>query len=72
MDSTHSAAVLSMSTLVPVIGWLTHWPIKSPDDATIAAIAGLIIALPPGIKALVAWFRPPPVESPVVQGPSPA
>lgn len=40
MDSTHSSAVLSMSTLVPVIGWLTHWPIQAPNDGIIPFAKG--------------------------------
>jgi hypothetical protein len=59
MNSTHSSAVLSMGVLVPIIHWLTTWPIKPPDDPTVAAIAALLIASPPGIKALVAWWKAP-------------
>jgi hypothetical protein len=48
-----------MGVLVPIIHWLTTWPIKPPDDPTVAAIAALLIASPPGIKALVAWWKAP-------------
>ena len=59
MNSTHSSTALSIATLVPVLKWLLTWPIHSPDDTTLAALAGLIIASPPAFMAAAAWLRAP-------------
>jgi len=59
MNATHSSGILSTAILIPVLKWLLTWPIHSPDDAAIAGMAGLLIASPPAIKALVNWFLPP-------------
>lgn len=69
MDSTHSSAVLTTATLVPIIVWLTTKPLVAPNTETATAIAGLIIASPPAIMAFASWIKSLFVATPTVPAP---
>jgi len=51
-------------TLVPVIMWLSDWPLKAPTEAQASAIALLVYALILDIRAAVASWLARPKESP--------
>ncbi len=49
---------MTAATLVPVILWVTHWPIQPPTEAQAAALAALLIAAGGAIHAAVrAWTK---------------
>ena len=61
MDASHGYASAITALLVPVIVWLSHWPLQPLDKDIAAAIAGLLVAAVHG--GFVLWRAYHPVRS---------
>lgn len=62
MNSAHVAATGGLtSALAAVLVWATHWPLQPLDEATAAAVAGLLIAC---VGMLLSRKKPAPTPEP--------
>lgn len=56
--SQYVSVGVTTAMLIPVITWLTHWPIQPPSNDQVAAVAGLLIAAGGAIHAMYRVWRP--------------